>query len=381
MTEFWLISAPAEKTCQETWERLQAATLPSNLSSNVKFNIPQLKVGILDVLVELSDDLKVLDEFVAKLHTNIATYVSSLLLGDVRDKIGEILLAKENDIITYITNFQWDLAKFPITESMRVLYEMIKKEVHQIDNDFNSRTATYEKLKENVNTMEKKQEGGFLTKSLAQIVKKEDFVLDSEYLVTILVVVSKANYEEWVKHYETLSDFVVPRSSRIISQDSDNYLCNVTLFKKVVNYFTTKAKERNFFVREFSYDEERMKKETEALSTAIFEKKKYFGPLFRWLQLNFSEAFISWIHVKALRVYVESVLRYGLPVNFQAMLLRPNEKNKKRLREVLNDLYRHLMGSSVALVADTSSSSVSDYDMDKEDYYPYVYFKIDCTLS
>lgn len=33
------------------------------------------------------------------------------------------------------------------------------------------------------------------------------------------------------------------------------------------------------------------------------------GPLLRWLKVNFSEAFVAWIHVKALRVFVESVLR------------------------------------------------------------------------
>lgn len=70
----------------------------------------------------------------------------------------------------------------------------------------------------------------------------------------------------------------------------------------------------------------------------------------RWLKVNFSECFCAWIHVKALRVFVESVLRYGLPVNFQAMLLHPNKKNTKRLREVLNQLYGHL-DSSAALQA------------------------------
>lgn len=45
MTEFWLISAPGEKTCQQTWEKLCAATTKNNnLSTNAKFNIPDLKV-------------------------------------------------------------------------------------------------------------------------------------------------------------------------------------------------------------------------------------------------------------------------------------------------------------------------------------------------
>jgi len=39
-------------------------------------------------------------------------------------------------------------------------------------------------------------------------------------------------------------------------------------------------------------------------------------------------------------------LRYGLPVNFQAVLMYPNKKALKRLREVLNNLYQHLDSSA-----------------------------------
>ena len=42
------------------------------------------------------------------------------------------------------------------------------------------------------------------------------------------------------------------------------------------------------------------------------------------------------------------VLRYGLPVNFQAMLLAPQKKSQKRLREVLNHLYAHLDNSAAS---------------------------------
>jgi len=38
--------------------------------------------------------------------------------------------------------------------------------------------------------------------------------------------------------------------------------------------------------------------------------------------------------------------RYGLPVNFQAILIEPNKKSVKRLRDVLNQLYGHLDGAS-----------------------------------
>lgn len=43
----------------------------------------------------------------------------------------------------------------------------------------------------------------------------------------------------------------------------------------------------------------------------------------------------------------DTLFRYGLPVNFQAILLHPNKKSQKRLREVLNQLYNHLDSSAL----------------------------------
>ena len=51
---------------------------------------------------------------------------------------------------------------------------------------------------------------------------------------------------------------------------------------------------------------------------------------------------ITFVSSQALRVFVESVLRFGLPVNFQGMVLNPQRKQVKKLRETLNDLYLHL---------------------------------------
>ncbi len=50
------------------------------------------------------------------------------------------------------------------------------------------------------------------------------------------------------------------------------------------------------------------------------------------------------------RIYAMCSSRYGLPVNFQAMLLQPNKKTMKKLREVLNDLYKHLDSSAAAII-------------------------------
>ena len=44
--EYWLISAPGDKTCQQTWDKLQAATcnVEKPLSVNSRYQLPDLKV-------------------------------------------------------------------------------------------------------------------------------------------------------------------------------------------------------------------------------------------------------------------------------------------------------------------------------------------------
>lgn len=53
--------------------------------------------------------------------------------------------------------------------------------------------------------------------------------------------------------------------------------------------------------------------------------------------------------------------RYGLPVNFQAILLQPNKKSTKRLRDVLNQLYSHLDGSAAAPSGNVDVSVMQRY--------------------
>uniref|UniRef100_A0A8D3EDD4 V-type proton ATPase subunit C n=1 Tax=Scophthalmus maximus TaxID=52904 RepID=A0A8D3EDD4_SCOMX len=411
MAEFWLISAPGEKTCQQTWDKLMVATSrTNNLSTNNKFNIPDLKVGTLDVLVGLSDELAKLDTFVESVVKKVAQYMADVL-EDSRDKVQENLLANGVDLVTYITRFQWDMAKYPIKQSLKNISEIISKQGTQIDNDLKARASAYNNLKGNLQNLERKNAGSLLTRSLADIVKKEDFVLDSEYLITMLVVVSKTNYTDWQKTYETLSEMVVPRSTKLLFEDHDSGLFSVTLFRKAIDDFKHKARENKFTVRDFQYNEEEMKADKEEMTRLSTDKKKQFvrlllfcisfftrkdpannknpcrhthitfqrtrGPLVRWLKVNFSEAFIAWIHIKALRVFVESVLRYGLPVNFQAMLLQPNKKNMKKLREVLYDLYNYLDSSAAVIDA---AMDIPGLNLSQQEYYPYVYYKIDCNL-
>ncbi|XP_050999734.1 V-type proton ATPase subunit C 2 isoform X6 [Acomys russatus] len=379
MSEFWLISAPGDKENLQALERMNNVTSKSNLSHNTKFTIPDFKVGTLDSLVGLSDELGKLDTFAESLIKRMAQSVVEVM-EDSKGKVHENLLANGVDLTSFVTHFEWDMAKYPAKQPLVNVVDTLAKQLAQIETDLKSRTAAYSVLKANLENLEKKCTGNLFTRTLSDIVSKEDFVLDSEYLITLLVIVPKSSYAQWQKTYESLSDMVVPRSTKLITEDNEGGLFTVTLFRKVIEDFKVKAKENKFTVREFYYDEKEIKREREEMNRLQSDKKQQYGPLLRWLKVNFSEAFIAWIHIKALRVFVESVLRYGLPVNFQAVLLQPHKKSAtKRLREVLNSVFRHLDEVAAASILD-ASVEIPGLQLSNQDYFPYVYFHIDLSL-
>ncbi|OWF36718.1 V-type proton ATPase subunit C 1-A [Mizuhopecten yessoensis] len=308
MTEFWLISAPGDKTCQQTWENLNNVTSRQNtLSTNYKFAIPDLKVGTLDILVGLSDELGKLDAYCESVTRKISHYMGEVL--EDNHKLQENLLANGVDLVTYMTRFQWDLAKYPIKQSLRNIAQIVSKQVSQIEGDLKSKASAYNNLKGSLQNLERKATGNLLTRNIGDLVKKEDFILNSDYLQTLLVVVPKANQHDWHLKYETLTDMIVPRSTKVLFEDDENCLCSVTLFKRVVDEFKHKCRENRFMVRDFTYNEEELAAGKTEITKLEADKKKQFGPLVKWLKVNFGECFSAWIHVKALRVFVESVLR------------------------------------------------------------------------
>lgn len=61
------------------------------------------------------------------------------------------------DLPSYITRFQWDIAKYPIKQSLRNIADIISKQVGQIDTDLKTKSSAYNNLKGNLQNLEKKQ--------------------------------------------------------------------------------------------------------------------------------------------------------------------------------------------------------------------------------
>jgi len=325
-------------------------------------------------LMSLSDELHKVDTMVENVVRKIAQQLFDLAevptgakgaKGDIKP---ESLTVNNNTMENYLTFFRWEKAKYPQTQPLKALTDMILVQVVKLDEELKKQSSEYTNLTHALNAEERKASGNLLIKDLSDIVQQKH-VLESEYMDTLFICVPKHSQKQFLVAYEKFAEFVVPRSAELIVEDTDYGLYKVVVFKKCVDDFKTKSRDLKYMVRDFKFDPNRNAKADKSKLEA--QKDLLKKNLTRWCKTNFSEGFAGWIHLKAIRVFVESVLRYGLPTNFQAMLILPRDKGKiRKLRTVLSDLYSHLSSKIVFVKGGEDQDEIDPSNHDK--FYPYV---------
>lgn len=119
-----------------------------------------------------------------------------------------------------------------------------------------------------------------------------------------------------------MSPMVVPRSSTFVASDDESTLYAVTTFKKHSAEFIHKCREHRWIPRDYKYVEGNEEKERRDLDKANSDARRLWGETLRLARTGWSEAVMAWVHVLVLRVFVETVLRYGLPLDFVCALIK-----------------------------------------------------------
>lgn len=97
----------------------------------------------------------------------------------------------------------------------------------------------------------------------------------------------------------------------------------------------TAFREKRFTIREYSYDASRAGSLDGQVERAKLEVQQAVTTLVRWCKAHFGEVYSGWMHLKVIRGFAESVLRYGLPVDFISVFVEPNMKKEKQLKTAL----------------------------------------------
>jgi V-type H+-transporting ATPase subunit C len=148
--------------------------------------------------------------------------------------------------------------------------------------------SEYNTLKGQMSAIARKAGGSLAVRDISGLVKPQDLV-DSENLMTLFVVISKFALKDWEASYETMSNFVVPRSAKVVAEDNDYALVSVVLFKRVLDDFKQAARAKGYQVREYvapRAEEQNSTVSAEQLRRDVDAKK---AALEQWCRTAFGE--------------------------------------------------------------------------------------------
>ncbi|XP_050242833.1 V-type proton ATPase subunit C-like isoform X2 [Quercus robur] len=189
---------------------------------------------------------------------------------------------------SYLTRFVWDEAKYPTMSPLRETVDSIHSQVSKIEDDLKVRVAEYNNVRSQLNAINQKQSGSLAVWDLSNVVKPED-IITSEHLVTLLAVVPKYSQKDWLASYETLTSYVVPRSSKKLFEDNEYALYTVTLFGRVADNFRTASREKGFQIRDFEHSPEAQESRKQELEKLIEDQGSMRSSLLQWCYNSYGE--------------------------------------------------------------------------------------------
>lgn len=422
--EFWLVTVPNRgDSVETTFGKVQRATAepPRDLAKPTRIDLPNLVVGTLDSLMALSDDLVKTDFQTESLVKRIERQYR-----DLESKKGaEELKVAGQPLDRYISNFTWEYAKYPQRRTLPELVALVLAGTSKIEEELKSLSQAYTDKVQTVQSLKRKKGGSLATAALEEVLTEDVLkgfeFLNTEFLLTLVVVVPRQLEQEWNQTYHTIGadiasyntpDWcssprtlgrndgkfgkalersrvkgspVVPGSTKKLFEDSEAALYTVTVLKgqyeaghyegedfqngvfvDYVEAFKAKARERRFVARNFTFDPAAAEAARGALDKAQVELQQTLAQLTKWCKAHYGEAVTAWMHIKMIRTFVEAVLRYGLPVDYTTIIFRPKAKRERQLQQALEGLYGDVTGPMFG------ANAKGDADDEKEEFVPFV---------
>ncbi|KAG6008078.1 hypothetical protein E4U43_000225 [Claviceps pusilla] len=322
-----------------------SAVISSDIGSVSPFHIPDFKIGTLDGLVQQADDLAKLESTCQAVVAKVGESLKSILNND-EERLAAYKMVNDKPADHYLRNFSWNKIRYRSDKSLGELIDILQKELSNVDNDVKTKCNQYNTVKSNLAALQRRQTGNLATKSLTPIVDPKLLIQDSEFIETHLIAVPTNSKKEFIKSYETLAPMVVPRSSVEVDHDDEFTLFAVATFKKHSAEFINKCREQKWTPRQYTYVQGGREEEQRELDRVTNEERKVCGEALRIGRTGWSESVMVWIHVLTLRVFVEAVLRYGLPLEYATALVKTTPKSAPKVKTALDSNYSYLGGNA-----------------------------------
>mmetsp|Transcript_9380 Transcript_9380/g.18471 ORF Transcript_9380/g.18471 Transcript_9380/m.18471 type:complete len:444 (-) Transcript_9380:308-1639(-) len=438
MEDWSLVTLPSDHDGVDgIFRKLSSVVVDPGIASAFQLETPELKVGTLDSLMSLSDELGKHDSAIETVLRKIERQYQ-----DMAGSATSFLAVGSTPPNQYLAKFTWDLAKYSRRRTLPELVSLILSGVGSVDDELKQLTVNLTEATQRLTSLTRKKGGNLTSAPLDEVLKPEmvQGFIDSEYLRTVCVVVPKSMEAEFLSSYHAIGDQiagyggpdwrnqrgcgepdsnygpfcdrkgstgspVVPGSATRLIAEGEHILFSLVVLKgqyeagyidgdqtyQQGNYidfmdaFKVSAREKRVIVRDYKATKKSGDSKNEIADLEILVAEKQAG-LERWCRTHYGEVFSAWIHLKVIRAFVESVLRYGVHAGdnddsrsrgerheqstyFMLAAVKVNKSKGPLLKAALDGLM-HIGSAATSLAAD---------DAEEGEYHPYC--KLEFTLA
>jgi V-type H+-transporting ATPase subunit C len=331
----------------------------------------------LDTLFKINDDLIRDEQEIEAFLKSLEKQLSDLTTNPLQIKFRGALL----DPKKAITEFQWDEGKYPNrSKTIADIMHKINEKYTETRKTIKSKTDDYNN---SVNELKLKKKSQYEALSLMKqdyrdlVSKSKMEMKTTDYLCTMLCFVPTGNEKTFEAKYMSLADgYVVPYSALRIDRGEDEkmQLYRVIVMKHKKDDFRNQCQgQLRITCKEYNEEELLSKpveeKEIEKLNNESVQKKH---DLERHAESGYSEVFYALLHLKYLRLYVESCLKYTSGDYYSVMVYVPRDKEQK------------LVSIMIKTFNDTKEQGwygTKEELKEAEDFYPFILIKISVPSS
>lgn len=131
--------------------------------------------------------------------------------------------------------------------------------------------------------------------------------------------------------------------------------------------YCEKAKTHGLLIRQFDFNPEKFKEELKELTKIEHALQLANNKLTTKSFYAFSELYIALVHLKVMRVFIDGVLRFGIPITFAIAIIRPNPSQDKAILDTLNQQFIDRQFSEMF-----STGGKEEKEAGEEEYYSFV---------
>lgn len=318
--------------------------------------IPQLKVGTLDSLVEASDDLARLDPSLESVVFRLAALIEEIS-GSSRSQATMLHLTAQAQRVAaeyYLKEFEsfgWNTASFDTKDGIPALVQRFQQVLSSSEERSRGILTEYNDARNRLQNFGRRAQGNLSSIPIKDHVDQWlvrqglSAPTETDFLTTLFIAVPVSEQDRFLNEYSHFHDYVVPRSSSLVAADNDFALFAIVCFKKVADDVKQKCRNHRYSIREVASADDMNPDVVFKLKEKVAHDKDRLSVI---LSQQYTQCFIAWVHLKCVRLFVESVLKFGVPVRFIPAIIATDAQREEQILSALEKIYADHVPQSAA---------------------------------